>query len=84
MTLALNGALAMACWVAGLFFMKFWRTSRDRLFVFFAYAFWALALHWAALGAFEIPTERRHFIYVARLAAFLLIIVGVVDKNRRG
>ena len=36
------GALAMACWVAGLFFLRFWRLSRDRLFVFFVLAFWLL------------------------------------------
>jgi hypothetical protein len=37
------GALAMAFAVAGLFFLRFWRDTKDRLFAFFALAFFALA-----------------------------------------
>jgi hypothetical protein len=77
------GALALACWVAGLFFAKFWRVSRDRLFGLFALAFWTLALHWMLLGIFSPPVETRHYLYLLRLAAFILIIVAIADKNRR-
>jgi hypothetical protein len=76
------GALAMACWVAGLFFLRFWRLSRDRLFVFFVLAFWLLALNWLGLGLLSGP-ETRHQVTWLRLIAFSLIIVGIVDKNRR-
>jgi hypothetical protein len=27
--------------------------------------------------------ESRHYVYVLRLLAFLLLIAGIVDKNRR-
>ena len=54
------GALALASWVAGLFFAKFWRLSRDRLFGLFALAFWTLALHWTLLGILNPPVETRH------------------------
>jgi hypothetical protein len=77
------GALTMAGWVAGLFFLQYWRATRDRLFAFFAVAFWLLALSWMVLGAFEIQTETRHYVYVIRLLAFLVLIVGILDKNRR-
>ena len=77
------GALALASWVAGLFFAKFWRLSRDRLFGLFALAFWTLALHWTLLGILDSPVETRHYLYLLRLAAFVLIIVAIVDKNRR-
>ena len=78
------GALAMACWVAGLFFVRFWRSTRDRFFAFLGIAFWVFALSWTGLVAFEATDETRHYYFLVRLAAFVLIIVGIVDKNRRG
>ena len=77
------GALALSCGVAGLFFFRFWTVSRDRIFVFFALAFWALALHWTALGISNPSVESRHYVFLVRLLAFVLIIAGVLDKNRR-
>ena len=77
------GALALASWVAGLYFAKFWRVSRDRLFGLFALSFWTLALHWTMLGILNPTVETRHYVYLLRLAAFILIIVAIVDKNRR-
>lgn len=84
MKLVLWGALAMSSWVAGLFFLRFWRESRDRLFLFLCLSFWMLTLNWAGLALIDGPPETRHWVYALRLAAFLLIIVGIVDKNRRG
>jgi hypothetical protein len=81
--LVLWGALSMAAWVAGLFFLRFWRLSRDRLFAFFAIAFWLLGLNWLALALVNPGRESQHELYVVRLIAFVLIIIGIVDKNRR-
>ncbi len=79
----LDGALCMASAVAALFFLRFWRHARERLFAFFAAAFVVLAMHWA-LVALVVPTEsNRHDLYVLRFLAFALIAAGVVDKNRR-
>jgi hypothetical protein len=80
---ALWGGLATACWIAGVFFFKFWRVSRDRFFVFFFLAFWLLSLNWIVLIAAQPLLEARQGAYVIRLAAFLLIIAAVIDKNRR-
>jgi hypothetical protein len=79
----LDGAVSMACVVAGLLFLSYWRDSRDRLFVFFAVAFWVLGLNWAALGVLTPVVEQRHWLHAIRLVAFLLIGLGIVDKNRR-
>jgi hypothetical protein len=79
----LHGLIAMGLWVAGLFFLRFWRDTRDRLFAILAAAFWTLATNFIALGLLQPDDETRHYAYVVRLAAFLLIIGGVVDKNRR-
>jgi hypothetical protein len=77
------GALTMGCAVIALCFLRYWRTSRDRLFVFFGIAFAVLALNWVSLAIIDPQVEGRHYVYFFRLASFLLIIVGIVDRNRR-
>jgi hypothetical protein len=83
MTQFLWGALAATCGVAGLLFLRSWRTGRDRLLLVFAIAFWVFALNWVALAVLRPADESRHYVYLIRLAAYLLLIAGVVDKNRR-
>lgn len=77
------GALTMACAVIALYFLRYWRTSRDRLFAFFGVAFAIMALNWMSIALIDPMVEGRHYVYFFRLAAFLLIIIGIVDKNRR-
>jgi hypothetical protein len=77
------GALTMGCAVIALCFLRYWRTSRDRLFIFFGVAFGVLALNWVSLAIIDPQVEGRHYVYFFRLAAFVLIIVGIVDRNRR-
>ena len=77
------GALAMSGAIAALFFLKFWSATRDRLFIFFFLAFLMLALNWVGLAAVQSVAESRHKVLLLRLLAFVLIIVGVIDKNRR-
>lgn len=78
----LAGATAMASWVAGLFFLRFWKKTRDTLFLYFALSFWVLCLNWTLVGAAHPTSETQHYYYVMRLVAFGLIIVAVVQKNR--
>jgi hypothetical protein len=77
----LLGALTTACAVAGLMFLRFWKLTGDRLFLFFCLAFWVFALNWLALGWISI--EQTYFIFLLRLFGFALIIVAIIDKNRR-
>jgi hypothetical protein len=77
----LTGAAAMACVVAGLFFLRFWRRTRDRLFLIFSVAFWILGLNWTALGFIE-QDEVKTVLYMVRLLAFVLILLAILDKNR--
>jgi hypothetical protein len=81
----LRGAVAMSCLAAGLFFLRFWTRSRDRLLLAFAVAFGLLAVNWIWLTvAYVSPaSEPNYKVYFIRLAAFALIIVAIVDKNRR-
>lgn len=79
------GVLAMASLVAALFFLRFWRESRERLFVFFALAFTGLAANWIGLAVIDHPTDEAQpkYAYLVRLVAFVILLIGIVDKNRR-
>jgi hypothetical protein len=77
----LNGALAALSAVIGLFFLRYWRLTRDRFFVFFTSAFWIMSVNWTLVASFA-TDETRHYFYVARLLAFVLILVAIIDKNR--
>jgi hypothetical protein len=79
----LQGAAAMGCAVAGLFFYRYWRTTHDRFFLFFLAAFFAFALNWMGLAVVQPSKESTHWFYILRLVAFLLIIAAIIDKNRR-
>jgi len=78
----MSGAILMGYGVCALFFLRFWRATRDRLFAAFSAAFWVLALQRLALGLVEPLEEWRTGLYSFRLLAFLLIIGAILDKNR--
>ncbi len=78
------GLIAMGHAIAGLFFLRFWARTRDFLFLAFALAFWLLAATQTWLALTSIVVEERSWIYLLRVAAFGLIIVAVVWKNRAG
>lgn len=81
MTDFVNGSNVMACIVAALFFLRFWRQTADRLFAGLAIAFLLLALNWTVLVAIPAQSELRPLVYVLRLIAFLVIIAAILDKN---
>jgi hypothetical protein len=78
---AIGGATAMGCAVAGLVFLRHWSRTRDRLFAFFAASFWTMAINRMALVAIGDGREPHTWAYLVRLLAFLLILVGIVEKN---
>lgn len=78
----LSGAILMACWVAGLFFLRFWKKMKDRLFLIFAAAFWMLAVERLILAMINKENEIYSYVYIIRFFAFVLIIWAIVDKNR--
>jgi hypothetical protein len=78
---AIIGATGMACAAIGVLFLRYWRRTRDRLFAFFAAAFGMMALNRALLAVLGEARETVTALYVVRLAAFLLILFGIVAKN---
>lgn len=83
MKLFLSGAMVAAYAIVGLFFLRFWRESRDRLFVFFAAAFGLLGLQRLGLtfASPDTPGDST-WLPILRLVAFLVILAAIVDKNR--
>ena len=78
----LSGAVVFGFFVCGLFFLRFWRRTRDPLFMAFALAFALLGISQAVLALANIPTEERGSVFLIRLAAFALILFAILRKNR--
>ena len=79
----LAGAISMGYAIAALMFLKFWRRTREGLFLAFSAAFLLLGLNQALLTFTRVPVEERSSLYLIRLAAFMLIILAFWVKNRR-
>jgi hypothetical protein len=79
----LMGAIAVGCLVAGLFFFRFWYSSRDRFFLYFALSFWIEAINRAALGMLVQASEDNPVFYGVRVISYGLILAGIWQKNRR-
>jgi hypothetical protein len=76
-----GGLLTMGYVVLGVFFLKFWKRTRDPLFVMFACAFWLMAVNGFAVtvsNGYELDVV---WSYLLRLLAFVLIIIAIVRKN---
>ncbi len=78
------GAIAMACFTVSLFFLRFWKTTHDRFFLFFAISFCVEGINRVMLGLHLGSSEQEPLIYLMRLAAFLIIIFAIIDKNWSG
>ena len=79
----LSGILIAFYAVITLFFLRFWITARERLFALFALAFSVLAVQRLALSLSNATMEDQTVFYLLRLAAFVIIVVAIVDRNRR-
>lgn len=77
----LSGTIAMGFVIAGLFFLRFWSRTREGLFLAFALAFWLLGLSQSLLTLTNVPVEERSWLYLLRLAAFLLILYALWLQN---
>ncbi|WP_342760817.1 DUF5985 family protein [Azospirillum thermophilum] len=77
----MTGVLTALYLIAGLFFLRFWRRTRDGLFLAFAAAFALMALNQGILALGGLLREEQTWVYLLRLAAFLLIILGIARKN---
>lgn len=79
----LLGVIAVTSLLAALYFLRFWRDSRDTLFLWFAAAFFIEGVNRTARIFFANPSEGSPWVFIVRAFAFLLIIAGIVSKNLR-
>jgi hypothetical protein len=78
----ITGAIAMGWLVAGLFFFRFWRQTRDLFFLWFALSFWIESVNRVALAVLAETSEDTPLIYLFRLLAYGLILLAIWQKNR--
>ena len=79
----LPGAITMGFVISSLFFLRFWKSTHDGLFLGFAGAFLLLGVGQALLSFSQVPVEERSPLYLVRLAAFVLILASIGWKNRQ-
>ena len=75
------GVVATGFVIAGVFFLRFWRDTRDRLFLAFAASFIVEGLNRCAFLFVDKPNEGSPWNYFIRLLAFLLILLAIWRKN---
>jgi hypothetical protein len=79
----LLGIIVTACLVASAFFLKFWRQTRDPLFLGFSAAFLIEGLNRICFLFVDVPAAGSNGIFAIRLLSYLLILAAIGYKNRR-
>ena len=83
MNLFLLGAIAMGSAVAALLFLRFWRQTRDRLFLYFSASFVLEAVNRTLFAWNGARSEEATLYYLVRLLAYGLILWAIIEKNLR-
>ncbi len=78
----LLGIIVTGSATAAAFFYRFWLQTHDKLFLAFAVAFLVEAVNRCAFLWLDHPHEGTPAIYLVRLISYLLILAGIVLKNR--
>lgn len=78
----LIGTIVTASLIASIYFLRFWKETRDPLFLAFAAAFLVEGLNRIGTLWVDKPNEASPTVYIVRLVAFLLILAAIVWKNR--
>jgi len=81
MILFFHGMVTMGFIIAGVFFVRFWRRTKDGLFLVFAFAFWLLALNQALITNPASANPARSWEFLPSLGAFGLLITAILIKN---
>jgi hypothetical protein len=79
----LLGVIVTASLAAGAYFLKFWRQTRDPLFLSFACAFLIEGINRTCFLFVESPESGSVVLYSVRLVSYLVILGGIAYKNRR-
>ena len=78
----LLGVIATASVAAGAYFLKFWRQTRDFLFLGFGLAFIIESVNRTCFLLVAVPETGSVALYSVRLLSYLLILFAIAQKNR--
>jgi UDP-N-acetylmuramyl pentapeptide phosphotransferase/UDP-N-acetylglucosamine-1-phosphate transferase len=78
----MSGAIVLASFLISLYFLRFWRSTKDRFFLFFALSFALQGGLRIFLGINAPASEDEPAYYLVRLLAYVLILYAIYDKNR--
>ena len=81
LTHVLLGALVMGDVIAGLFFVRFWKMTGDRFFLFFAASFVAIAVSSVVVDEQVPPFGYAPLGYMIQILSYLFIIAAILYKN---
>jgi len=77
----LSGMATAGFLIAALFFFRFWKRTKDFLFVTFGIAFLLFAGGQAAALWLNLPHNDNSWVYLLRLAGFVLLLIAIARKN---
>lgn len=81
MEIFLCGMITACNWVAAVIFLRFWRQTQDRLFLFFALAFIVFGFSRMPRAYLDPNSAWVIYLYLVRFVAFASILLAIVDKN---
>lgn len=79
----LSGGIAIGSFAVGLYFLRYWRSSGDRFFLFLMLSFWIESANRVAMAFTTTLNESLPGHYLVRLLSYGLILVAIWDKNRK-
>lgn len=79
----LVGAITLANFLIGLFFLRFWRSTQDSFFLYFALSFWIECFNRVISGLTHTLYEDVPLYYLIRLVSYSLIVIAIWRKNKQ-
>lgn len=76
------GAIAMGSLIIALYFLRFWKLTADRFFLYFSMSFLIEAIGRILISQSYFMDADAPLPYLMRLAAYGLILYAIWDKNR--
>lgn len=81
MNYILLGGIVVACLTTGLFFLRFWRSTKDRFFLYFAASFLIEGVNRLIFGFLADLHEDSPIHYLVRALSYALILFAILEKN---
>lgn len=81
MDIFLCGMITACSWVAAAIFLRFWRQTHDRLFLFFALAFMVFGCSRVPRAFLDSGSVWAIYPFLVRFFAFASILLAIADKN---